>query len=285
MSARKNTLLLFSKLPEPGLVKTRLTTLKDGIFTPETASVLYHCMLFDVVEICMAAFDALEKDGNDAIKDTYELVISTAPEENLPKMQALFEDAGTWPRPIRFDCDKGESFDAHYNDAFQKAWDKGADCILSMGADMPALTVKDIANGFKLLHDLDDANRKGIVIAPDQAMGVSIIGWNKSTDFNHSGIYYNEDGLTVLPAYIRKAKAANLDAIYLPAVPDVDTMFDLMHNVTLIEALCYCAEFDGGTPPWRCAKALDEMGWSEIRIMPNGLIDPRGHIDKKESED
>ena len=50
MRERKNVVLLFSKVPAVGLVKTRLTTLKDGIFTPETASALYHCMLFDVVE-------------------------------------------------------------------------------------------------------------------------------------------------------------------------------------------------------------------------------------------
>ena len=55
MRERKNTVLLFSKLPEVGLVKTRLTTLKDGWFEPEVASALYHCMLFDVVEIICAA--------------------------------------------------------------------------------------------------------------------------------------------------------------------------------------------------------------------------------------
>ena len=38
MRERKNTLLLFSKLPEVGKVKTRLTVLKDGIFQPEVAT-------------------------------------------------------------------------------------------------------------------------------------------------------------------------------------------------------------------------------------------------------
>ena len=60
MRTRKNVLLLFSKVPEPGLVKTRLTTLKDGVFEPDVASGLYHCMLFDVVEICCAAMTRLQ---------------------------------------------------------------------------------------------------------------------------------------------------------------------------------------------------------------------------------
>ncbi|WP_165061039.1 DUF2064 domain-containing protein [Adlercreutzia sp. ZJ154] len=277
---RKNVLLLFSKLPEAGLVKTRLTTLKDGIFEPEVASALYHCMLFDVCEICMAAFDKLEAKNTDNAADEYELVISTAPAENVERMQKLFSDAGRWPRPITFIADEGASFDEHYNDAFQKCWDMKADCILSMGADMPALTTNDVIAGFKALHKLEDVPRGGIVLAPDQEMGVSIIGWTRETAFNHSGVFYNKDGLTVLPAYIQKAREAELPAIYLPPVPDVDTMADLMHNITLVEALNYCAAFDGNTPPWRTANALREMGWDEVRVPPNTLHDPREHIDK-----
>ena len=277
---RKNFLLLFSKLPEPGLVKTRLTTLKDGIFTPEAASVLYHCMLFDVVETCMAAFDELAASTDDDAHDAYELVISTAPEENMPRMRALFEDAGTWPRPISYAFDEGPSFDAHYDDAFDKAWAAGADCILSMGADMPALTTDDIVRGFRALHELDDAKLPGIVLAPDQELGVSVIGWNKGVPFDHDGVFYHEEGLTVLPAYIRKAKAAGLAVRYLPPVPDVDTMADLAHAATVVEALMYCASFGLGARPHRTAKALDELGFAEIRIMPNGLMDPRSHIDR-----
>lgn len=291
MRERKNVLLLFSKLPEAGLVKTRLTTLKDGIFAPEVASALYHCMLFDVTEICMAAFDLLEekdaqRDTSDKraqeVRDTYELVISTTPFENMAKMEELYAVSGTWPRPITFAFDEGESFDAHYNQAFNDAWARGADAILSLGADMPALSVYDIVRGFEALHDLDEREEPGIVLAPDQEMGVSMIGWNKETAFDHTGIYYNETGLTVLPAYIRKAKAAHLAAILLPPIPDVDTMADLHHNITLIEAANYCAPFDGNIPPWRCADALEQMKYSEVRVMPNGLLDPRGHIDTAE---
>lgn len=285
----KNTLLLFSKLPEVGLVKTRLTTLKDGVFAPEVASALYHCMLFDVVEICCAALSELEArvpraagaEGASpaADADEYELVISTAPASNLDKMRALFEDAGTWPRPIVFRADRGASFDEHYNDAFRQCWDAGSDCILSMGADMPALTVQDVVRGFDALHGLAAEPRGGLVMAPDQEMGVSIIGWTRTTDFDHSGVFYNQEGLTVLPAYIAKARSLDLPVVYLPPVPDVDTMQDLMHNITLVEALNYTAPFSGNTPPYRTAHALDEIGWSEVRVMPNGLLDPRGHID------
>lgn len=296
MQTRKNTLLLFSKLPEPGLVKTRLTKLKDGAFTPEVASALYHCMLFDVVEICCAALAKCEtfnfakaapeavtgEDTSAKYIDEYELVISTAPAENVSKMRSLFLDAGDWPREIKFIADAGASFDEHYNHAFDQVWAGGSDCILSMGADMPALTVADVVGGFDALHMLMDAPeyaREGIVLAPDQEMGVSVVGWSRNAEFDHSGVYYNQSGLTVLPAYIQKAKAAGMPAVYLPPIPDVDTMADLMHNITLVEALNYCAAFDGNTPPWRTAQALSEMGITQVRVAPNDLRDPREHLD------
>ena len=247
---RKNALLLFSKPPIPGLVKTRLTVLKDGVFQPEVASGLYHCMLFDVVEICCAAMADLEREsaerarealaaGEEAVRDEYEMIISTTPEKNVEVMRKLFSDAGEWPRELVFLCDEGASFDEHYNQAFRKMWERGADCILSMGADMPALTKADVRAGF-----------------------------------------YNQEGLTVLPAYIDKARKQGLPALYLPPIPDVDTMADLMHNITLVEALNYCAQYDDVTPPWRTAQALKEMGWDEVRVPPNDLHDPREEIDK-----
>lgn len=287
MRTRKNVLLLFSKVPEPGLVKTRLTTLKDGVFEPDVASGLYHCMLFDVVEICCAAMTRLEERAysvdpatGEEIRDVYEMRISTAPVGNLDRMRELFAVSGTWPRDIVFVADEGKSFDEHYNDAFQKAWDDGADTILSMGADMPALTVDDVVRGFEALQKLDVSDKGGIVLAPDQEMGVSIVGWPRKTEFDHSGVFYNQEGLTVLPAYIAKTRRMSLPAIYLPPVPDVDTMADLMHNITVVEALNYCAPFDGNTPPWRTADALKQMGWDEVRVMPNDLRDPRETIDK-----
>lgn len=285
MRTRKNVLLLFSKPPVPGLVKTRLTTLKDGVFAPEVASALYHCMLFDVAEVCCAALSDLEARRDNAaslelVRDEYELVISTTPAANVEVMRKLFEDSGTWPREIVFIADEGASFDEHYNHAFQQAWDRGADAILSMGADMPALTKADVIGGFDALHRLDSEERGGIVLSPDQEMGVSIVGWTRRTDFDHTGVFYNQEGLTVLPAYIAKARERNLPALYLPPVPDVDTMADLVHNITLVEALNYCALHDDVTPPWRTADALAQMGWSEVRVPPNDLHDPRDEIDR-----
>lgn len=289
METRNNTLLLFSKLPEAGLVKTRLSELKDGLFSAELAKDIYEAMLLDVCEIILNAFSILEGERSDAassignIQDSYCLVVSTAPKQNVAPMQALLRERLSGiegSERIKVIYDEGASFDEHYNDAFEKCFQEGADCILSMGADMPSLREADVIGGFQALHGLYDSETKGIVISPDQEMGVSMIGWNKDTPFDHTGVFYNRDGLTVLPAYIRKVQSLDLCARYIPAVVDVDTMSDLYHNATLIEALKYCSQFSDATYAKRTFGILEEYGLDDIRIAPNDLFDPRDAIDR-----
>jgi len=284
MRERKNVVLLFSKLPEVGLVKTRLSILKDGLFPPEAAAELYECMLLDVVEIIGAALVDLQTEAAasaaaDEVRDVYELVISTTPAKNAQPMRDLFAQ-GEWPVVPTVIVDEGASFDEHYNHSFAQCWEMGADCILSMGADMPALTKADIRFGFEQLHRLCDMPGGGIVLAPDQEMGVSVVGWTRETDFSHDGVFYNKDGLTVLPAYIKKACAAGLPALWLPPIPDVDTMQDFVHNVTLVHALNYCADYDDICPPHRTAEKFIDLGFHDIIVAPNNLFDPREHIDQ-----
>lgn len=287
METRTNALLLFSKVPEPGKVKTRLTPLKGGLFDPEEASYLYECMLFDVVEICCDALQDLARTndekragGEATFDDQYTIVISSPGARQQQMMQGLFAASGEWPCCIEFISDEGDSFDAHYNHAFSQVWDMGFDTVLSMGCDMPALRRSIVTEGFERLHDLCDMPNGGIVLAPDQELGVSVVGWTRDTRFDHTGVFYNPDGLTVLPAYIRKCKALGLPALYLPDVPDVDSMADLDHNIMLVEALEYCDQFqDDVTAPWRTAQALREIGYTDVRIMPNELRDDRSDID------
>ena len=281
MQQRKNAILLFSKVPQVGKVKTRLTTLKDGFLAPEWASNLYNCMLFDVVECCCACAERLEAQGpGEGVQDVYDIIISSPGEAQEQAMRELFASSGSCPRPIRFIHDSGSTFDEHYNDSFEQAWALGYDTVLSMGCDMPALTQDVLEMGFGYLHRLCLREGGGIVLSPDQEMGVSIVGWTRGTDFDHSGVYYCQNGLTVLPAYVDKARRRGLPVHYLPAMPDVDTWADLRHNITLMQAIEYAAGFqDDLTAPHRTRGALAELGLVDVRVMPNDLMDPRDEID------
>ena len=283
MTIRRNAILLFSKPPVPGLVKTRLSTLKDGCYTPEIAASLYKCMLLDLLQITCDALADLEAKQAAArrpgdLEDIYDIYISTTPAENIAVMEQVLADAGPWPREFTVISDSGASFDEHYNHAFEQVFERGYSTILSYGADMPTLEKFVVSEGFEKLQRLCGIEGGGIVLSPDQQMGVSLVGWTKDTRIDHTGVFYNPDGLTVLPAYIQKAAAHEIPALYLPAVPDVDTMLDLLHALTLMEAMEYCACFENITVPTRTLAAVRELGL-EVIVPPNELRDSRDGID------
>lgn len=283
MQQRKNAILLFSKVPQEGKVKTRLTTLKDGYLDPEYACRLYESMLLDVVECCEDCAQRMQAQSeleSCEYADSYDIIISSPGQAQVALMHELFEQKGLWPGKITFISDSGANFDEHYNDAFAQVWDMGYQTILSMGCDMPALTHDVIELGFKHLHELCDIDGGGVVLSPDQEMGVSIVGWTLDTVFDHTGVFYCQDGLTVLPAYVEKCRKQGLPVRYIPAMPDVDTWADLRHNITLVQAIAYAAQFqDDLTVPHRTLETLAEYGFVDVRVAPNDLMDPRDEID------
>lgn len=57
---KKYAILIFSKPPIPGLVKTRLTIERGGGFTQEQAAQFFKRSLWDVTELAMWCMDDLE---------------------------------------------------------------------------------------------------------------------------------------------------------------------------------------------------------------------------------
>lgn len=94
MTKRKQALLVFSKPPMPGLVKTRLTEANGGFLTPEQAADFFKLCLYDVCEASMIALgelqaqkDTLREADPDADEFQYDFFISTTPASNLDLMR------------------------------------------------------------------------------------------------------------------------------------------------------------------------------------------------------
>ena len=267
MTVRKNKALLMSKLPESGRVKTRLTIERGGRLTPEAACSLYHSMLLDVVEATMTALEALAQPG-----DAYDLVIATPDAENVGKLKDLVAKAGPWPCDFDVVALVGESFGECLDDAFAKCFARGADCVLGLRGDCPTLMPDDVKRGFAQLQSFAGQPGGGMVLAPNHRMGVSIVGLTREAGFTHEGVFGNKPPQWVLPSYIAKAARLGLAVSCLPPVPDVDTMGDLIHVATLVQAQNYCASFDGTRPPWRTAAALYRLGFSDAVLRPDASM-------------
>ena len=199
MTERKQALLVFSKPPIPGMVKTRLTKAHGGIFTDEQAAQFFKLSLYDVSELAMHALIELQRD-NDALvaadptadKITYDFFISTTPAENLPLMKETFDAIGPWPMEIHFLTDSGATFDDHFDDAIAQIFAMGYDNIVSIGGDIPTLPKSDLKYAFQWLEYFQSIGRPGFVLAPCQECGTSLIGLSKDTPIDNQGVYYNK---------------------------------------------------------------------------------------------
>lgn len=259
MSTIKHAFLLFAKPPVPGLVKTRLTHENGGPFTEEEAAEIYRRCMFDVAELaCLALHDLEVENATNKVahpKDddhVYTFFISTTPAENAEVMRTTFEEIGQWPREFTYLVDEGESVDEHYESAFKQIFDLGFDSVLCVAADTPMLPREHITNGFRWLQyfleddgseDASDGALGGVVLAPSQEVGVTLIGWTKDTPFDHLGVYENPSGRPALDAYVEKAREQEIPMAALAPVADIDDVGDFAHATSMARAAKYSNEF------------------------------------------
>jgi glycosyltransferase A (GT-A) superfamily protein (DUF2064 family) len=287
MAIRRHALLLFTKPPVPGLVKTRLTREKGGPFSPEEAAEIFRRSLFDVAELCCLALSELEAENAaeraaspDADEHQYAFYLSTTPEENVAILRSAFEDLGEWPREFTYIVDTGATFDDHFDSAFAQLFDAGFDSVLSVGADIPLLPRGHLIDGFRwLAHFLATSEKGGIVQAPCQEVGVSLIGWTRGTAVNHQGVYYNMTGRPALDAYVEKSTAGEIPLVTLQPVADIDDVSDLAHATSLARALRYSRSFQPDL--YVPERFLDWVDWRGVRVgtPPNEDRDSREGID------
>lgn len=287
MQEKKYAILIFSKPPIPGLVKTRLTRERGGIFTEQQAAQFFKRSLWDVTELAMwcmddlAELNRLEREANDgAPRRTYDLFISTTPEENVQLMKDTIQEIGNWPHEIHYMCDHGASFDEHFNGAFQDIFDQGYEAIVSIGADIPTLPRTHVSQAFQWLDYFSEVlGTPGFVQAPCQECGTSLVGYNYDTPVDHTGIYYNMDGRPALDGYVEKLKENNIPNAYLAPVADVDEPEDLAHCLSCARALASAAEFQTGIyVPRRVIEWADAVG-IRVTAPPNDNHDPRQYLD------
>lgn len=287
---KKYAILIFSKPPIPGLVKTRLTKERGGIFTQEQAAQFFKRSLWDVTELAMWCMDDLEalncqelETNPGAPERSYDLFISTTPASNVELMKQTIEEIGQWPREIHYMSDKGATFDDHFDMAFQEIFDQGYEAIVSIGADIPTLPRAHVTQAFQwLIYFNEVLGTPGFVQAPCQECGTSLVGFNFDTPIDHQGIYYNMTGRPALDGYVEKLAQKNIPNAYLAPVADVDEPEDLAHCLSCGRALRQAAEFQTGIyVPKRVLEWADFIGLKPI-APPNENHDPRQYLDESE---
>ena len=285
----RNALLLFSKPPLAGMVKTRLTKGRGGVLTEGEAAELYRRCLLDITDLSMLSLADLEYENQverstdqSKPKRTYDYIISTTPEESVSMMRALFEGEGDWGRPIQYFCDKGASFDEHFNDAFTQLFNDGYDNVVAIGGDHPTITREHITEAFKWLDCFSRiGSGAGFVQAPCQESGVSLVGKTKATPPFDDDIFYNEMGRPAIDGYIEMLRKFDIPNAFLHSISDIDSDVDLAHAISCINAMAEASRYQTGLfVPLRVLEWMDQIGL-QASSPPNENRDPRELIDIK----
>ena len=290
MAERKQALLIFSKPPLPGIVKTRMTKEYGGFLTLEQAAAFYKVCFYDVCEMGMHALIELqerntEKMAEDPEQDkiVYDFFISTTPAESLPKVKEVFDKIGPWPMEINYLVDTGSSFDEHFNDAFKQLFDMGYENIVSIGGDVPTMPKEHVKGAFQWLEYFRHyLGKPGFVQAPCQECGTSLVGFSCDTPIDHDGIYYNMDGRPALDGYVEKLQeAGDIPSAYFDPVADIDEITDLAHAISCMKAIREAAKYQPHLfVPHRTLTWVELMGL-RVSTPPNENHDPRDYLDGK----
>lgn len=288
MAEKKQALLVFSKPPIPGMVKTRLTKEFGGFLTKEQAAEFFRRSLYDVCESCMHALfelkwanDAKVAADPDADVITYDFFISTTPASNVELMKETFDAIGPWPMEIHYITDKGATFDDHFDDAFQQIFAMGYEHIVSVGGDIPTMPKSHITQAFQWLDYFQSQGTPGFVQAPCQECGTSLVGFSHNTPINHQGVYYNLNGKPALDAYVEKLDAENIPCAYFSPIADIDEKTDLAHAISCMRAIERAAKYQPDLfVPRRVLDWVDFMGIT-VSTPPNDEHDPRQYIDEQ----
>ena len=264
----RTTIVVFTKVPKSGETKTRLTTDRGGILTPEEAVALYEGCLLDVINVCIAAKSGevricYNKGGDAAYLETLLAKVS-----DRSQIKEVYADKGG-----NFDDCMQYAADYILKDGAQ---DRRADSLLIVGGDIPTLQPYIIQDAVGKLGRLS-SSKAGLAAkkenAADQPLGAavvegacqeggfSIVGYTYTTPFDFKGVFYNQDGITALDMLVAKATDKKLPLGVVEAVPDVDIPVDLASMIPVVKALKLAAANDENIlVPAHTIKILEEIG-------------------------
>ena len=291
MTEKKNAMLIFTKPPLPGLVKTRMTSEYGGFFTEDQAASFYKCCFYDVCTMAMEAMGELQAENDaqvqanpNATKITYDFFCSTTPAKSIPQMEELFEKVGPWPMEIHFIVDTGKTFDEHFNDACDQLFEMGYESVVAIAGDVPTMPKAHLVQAFQWLEYFQTIGKPGFVYAPCQESGTSLIGYSHNTPgMNHTGVYYNMDGRPALEGYLLKIQENDIPSAYFDPVADIDEISDLGHAISCMKSIREAAKYQPLFVPSRTLAFIEIMGIT-VSTPPNDNHDPRDYLDGEPEE-
>jgi glycosyltransferase A (GT-A) superfamily protein (DUF2064 family) len=211
----QKALLLFTKVPEPGRVKTRLLG-TNGI-SPTDASNLYSSLLIDIFDLMQ------EVAGITGVR----LYICFTPQNEEVKLRHLLCGNGRATASF-FPQNEEASTAQRIATAFDKAFSEGSGSAVVIFGDQPQLDQLLLLEAFKTLEFAAERDKQRIVLGPTHDGGTYLIGLTSNlASWLHSSIDCTNTSKAISKLVVR-ARATKVPFTLLDERADLDDLDDLM---------------------------------------------------------
>lgn len=263
----RHAIIIFTKVPAAGEVKTRLTEARGGILTSEEAATFYTACLMDLIDVCTSI-------------DHASVWICYNKNGDKNKLQTLLQPLNNYEKIAGIFADQGGSFDECMQYAVDYLFkpargERLAESVLILGGDVCGLQAQTLTTAIEKLERLSksaegqiketgrDSSDIGaaMVVSADQEAGFNLVGFTHNTPFDFRSVFYNTEGITALEMLAEKASEKRIPLLPLDIVFDIDLPVDLASMIPILKVLEQAKFFDPSVMvPARTIAVLKEIG-------------------------
>jgi len=240
-----SAVVIFAKIPIPGLVKTRLT--RETCLSELDSAKLAEAMLKDTISLAsMTIADRIQIGyfPKDNVTDLYDII------------NALRID-GHLNQPIDLIPQYGSNFNQRFGSIVKESFKRNNEFIVILGADLPFLDPKVINKA--LIYLTEKFDEKPVIIGPSSGGGIYLVGITNSFNFNWFSDYNLFRDGPELSKFARFCKDNEFPLISLPPYGDIDIEEDLVSLISYIDILKNSEMTEGFYYPYYTAKILEDL--------------------------
>ncbi|MFW9949455.1 MAG: DUF2064 domain-containing protein [Candidatus Thorarchaeota archaeon] len=241
----ESAVAIFTKVPIPGLVKTRLS--QDTCLTELDSSKIAEAMVKDTI-------------GLSSTTQSDRIQIGYYPSENVNKLNEIISSLkleGYLNKPVELILQCGSDFNQRFGSIVKESFRKGVDFLVILGADLPFLDPKVIDNTLLCLaNNLEDPP---VIIGPSSGGGVYLVGITRAFHYNWFSKYNLFGDGPELSNFSKFCKDNRIPLITLPPYGDIDIEEDLVSLISYISILKNSEKTIGFYYPRYTANVIDDL--------------------------
>jgi glycosyltransferase A (GT-A) superfamily protein (DUF2064 family) len=240
-----SAVLIFTKIPIPGLVKTRLT--RETCLSELDSAKLAEAMLKDTISLASKTL-------------ANRIQIGYFPQEKVAVLNDIINalrNESQLNQAIDIILQNGLDFNQRFGSVVKESFNRDNDFIVILGSDLPFLDPNVINKA--LIYLTEKFDEKPVIIGPASGGGIYLVGITNSFDYNWFSDYNLFRDGSELSKFAKFCKDKEFPLITLPPYGDVDIEEDLVSLISYLDILKISEITNGFYYPYYTAKIIEEL--------------------------